>query len=82
MSVLVSDTAWIVAGRLSDRLGPKIVLMFCALLLATGYGLLTPVHDVWQLYSIYTTVTKYSNACPMTASAIVSKLENYCNLVA
>jgi MFS family permease len=53
LSVLVSGVVGIIAGRLSDRLGPKIVLMFCAVFLAAGYGLMSTVHDVWQFYLIY-----------------------------
>ena len=53
LSVLVSGVVGIIAGRLSDRLGPKIVLMFCAVFLAAGYGLMSVVHNIWQFYLIY-----------------------------
>jgi MFS family permease len=53
LSVLISGLVGIVAGRLSDRLGPKIVLIFCAVILALGYILMSIVQNTWQFYLIY-----------------------------
>ena len=55
LSVLVSGFSGIVAGRLSDRFGPKTVIIFCAVFLAAGYGLMATVQNAWQLYAIYGT---------------------------
>ena len=40
----------IVAGRLSDKLGPRIVLITCGLFLGLGYLLMSQVSSIWQLY--------------------------------
>jgi MFS family permease len=44
MSILVSGVMGIFAGRLSDRLGPKKVIIFCAVILSLGYALMALVH--------------------------------------
>jgi MFS family permease len=53
MSVLVSGIVGIIAGRLSDRVGPKIVILFCTALLTLGYMLMALVQSTWQFYFLY-----------------------------
>jgi MFS family permease len=43
----------IVMGRLTDRFGPRIVMVVCGLLLGSGYLLMSQVKDLWQLYLFY-----------------------------
>lgn len=43
----------IASGRLTDKLGPKIVLIGCGLLTGLGYLLMSQVSSVWQLYLFY-----------------------------
>jgi len=43
----------IVMGRLTDRLGPRIVLTFCGFLVGLGYLLMSQITAVWQLYLFY-----------------------------
>src|ERR1035437_5387068 len=52
-SVLVSGVLGIIAGRISDRTGPKAVLMICAVILALGYALMAVMHNVYEFYLIY-----------------------------
>jgi len=40
-------------GRFNDRLGPRIVLTFCGLLIGLGYLLMSQLSAVWQLYLFY-----------------------------
>jgi MFS family permease len=40
----------ILAGRMTDRFGPRVVLVTCGLLLGSGYILMSRVDSVWQLY--------------------------------
>ncbi len=43
----------IVAGRLTDKFGPRRVLIACGLLLGLGYLLMSQVSSIWQLYLFY-----------------------------
>ena len=43
----------IVMGRLTDRIGPRIVLTICGFLIGLGYLLMSQVGAVWQLYLFY-----------------------------
>jgi len=43
----------IVAGRFTDKPGPKIVLVICGLFIGAGYLLMSQVNSVWQLYVFY-----------------------------
>jgi MFS family permease len=43
----------IITGRLTDRLGPRLVVVACSFLLGLGYFLMSQVGAVWQLYLFY-----------------------------
>ena len=53
ISVLVSGLSGILAGRLSDKFGPRIVIIFCAIFLSMGYVLMSIVQNAWQFYLLY-----------------------------
>ena len=53
IAVLVSGLISIIAGRASDRLGPKVVSIFCGSALGLGFLLMSLVHSVWQVYLLY-----------------------------
>ena len=42
-----------VAGGLTDKYGPRIVVTTCGLLLGTGYLLMSQISSIWQLYFFY-----------------------------
>ena len=50
LSFVLSGFIGIFAGRLSDRLGPRIVMTGCGLFLGLGYLLMSQVNAIWQLY--------------------------------
>jgi len=52
MYVFVYSALGIVSGRLTDRLGPRIVLTVGGGLLGTGVMLMSGVHALWQLYVV------------------------------
>ena len=43
----------IIGGRLTDRFGPRIIVMISGLLVGLGYLLMSQVHTIWQLYILY-----------------------------
>jgi len=43
----------IVAGRLIDRFGPRVVLMACGIFMGLGFLLMSQISAVWQLYLFY-----------------------------
>ena len=53
LSQIIGGTIGIIAGRLTDKLGPRLVLTASALFLGAGYLLMPLVHSPWQLYLFY-----------------------------
>ncbi len=51
--ILVAGVSGILAGKLTDRFGPRIVLTLCGILLGSGYYLMSQVSVLWQVYVIY-----------------------------
>ncbi len=44
---------YLVAGRLNDRYGPRLILMISILTLGSAYALMSTVSALWQLYIFY-----------------------------
>jgi MFS family permease len=53
LSLLISGLSAILMGRLTDQLGPRLVMVICGVLLGAGYLLISLVTDIWQLYLLY-----------------------------
>jgi len=53
MNVIIQGFFTILAGRLNDRFGPRIVVGLSAVLLCSGYILMSQVNAVWQIYLYY-----------------------------
>ena len=51
--VLVYSALGVVSGRLTDRLGPRIVLTVGGCLLGSGVMLVGQVHALWQFYIVF-----------------------------
>jgi len=50
LSMFLYGVLGIVVGGLNDRLGPRLVLTLCGVLLGLGYLLMSWVGSLWQLY--------------------------------
>jgi len=50
LSMILEGVAGIVAGRLTDRFGPRIVMVGCGFCLGLGYLLMSQISVIWQLY--------------------------------
>jgi MFS family permease len=53
LSVVVDGTVGILAGRFTDKLGPRKVLIFGGLLGGIGLILVSQVTAIWQMYILY-----------------------------
>ena len=53
LSLILHGLLGIVAGKLTDRFGPRVVVTACGLLLGSGYLLMSQVSAIWQLYLFY-----------------------------
>ncbi len=53
LSLIMHGLLGIVMGRLTDKLGPRIVMTFCGVLLGLGYLLMSQLGTIWQLYLFY-----------------------------
>lgn len=53
LSILIAGISGIIAGRVCDRLGPLVVIVFCSVFLSLGYILMLLVQNAWQFYLVY-----------------------------
>jgi len=53
LCMVVMGLVAIVAGRLTDKIGPRPVLLTCGFFLGLGYILISRVSAIWQLYLFY-----------------------------
>ncbi|MFC1822783.1 MFS transporter [Thermodesulfobacteriota bacterium] len=53
LALFTSGLLGIVMGALTDRFGPRLVMMICGFLLGLGYLLMSKINAVWQLYLFY-----------------------------
>lgn len=53
LSFILYGLLSVVAGRLTDRFGPRMVVTVCALFLGLGYVLVSQTSTIWQLYLFY-----------------------------
>jgi MFS family permease len=53
VSMVTQTLLGVVAGGITDRIGPRMLMTLCGLFLAIGYFLMSRVNTVWQLYVVY-----------------------------
>ncbi len=56
LAMLVSGILGILIGRLSDRLGPRMVMSVAAFFLGLGLLLMSGLNHVWQLFFFYSVI--------------------------
>jgi MFS family permease len=56
VSVLMQGVFGFILGNLNDRLGPRIVMTICGLLLGLGYLLMSQINNAWHLYLFYSVI--------------------------
>lgn len=53
LAFVVMGTLGIVAGRLNDLIGPRVLITFSAVCFGVGYGLLSRIEVAWELFLFY-----------------------------
>ncbi len=53
LSFVLTGVFNVVAGRLTDRFGPRVVVTICGIFLGLGYILVSVTQAFWQLYLFY-----------------------------
>jgi len=53
LSLLLMGLISIIAGRLNDRFGPRLVVTTCGFFLGLGYLLMSQVDTIWHFYLFY-----------------------------
>jgi len=53
LSWVIQGLMAVFIGRITDRLGPRIVMTTCGFLLGVGYLLMSQISAIWQLYLFY-----------------------------
>ena len=53
LSWIIQGLLAIVMGRLTDKFGPRLVMVSCGLFLGIGYLLMSQIETIWQFYLVY-----------------------------
>lgn len=53
MSVLIHGIGAIFLGGMNDRVGPRLIMTGCGLLMGTGYMLMSGLDRLWEIYLFY-----------------------------
>jgi MFS family permease len=53
LSFFLTGILGVLAGRLTDRFGPRVVMTVCGFFLGLGYILVSQATTIWQLYLFY-----------------------------
>ena len=53
LAFLMMGLVGIIAGKMNDRIGPKVIIVVSGILLGLGYLLMSRLQSLWQLYLLY-----------------------------
>jgi MFS family permease len=53
LSIFVEGGVGIIMGIITDRLGPKMVIILCGFLLGLGFFLASRIETLWQMYLVF-----------------------------
>jgi len=53
LSMIIHGVLGIFMGKITDKIGPRVVIATCGFFLGSGYLLMSQIHSIWQLYLFY-----------------------------
>jgi MFS family permease len=53
LAFLMMGLGGVIAGKMNDRIGPKVIIVASGILLGIGYLLMSRLQALWQLYLLY-----------------------------
>lgn len=71
--MVLHGTGSMFAGRLTDRLGPRLVVTVASLLLGTGYILMSQIGAVWQYYVFYGVLASFGMSSYVPLLSVVAR---------
>ena len=73
LAMIVMGLAGFVAGRITDRFDPRIVVVTCTLFLGAGYFFTSMIQTVWQFYIVYGLMTGIGLSMSPSLISLVSR---------
>jgi MFS transporter, OFA family, oxalate/formate antiporter len=73
MAMFTMGFASLLAGRITDRAGPRLVVVGCGLSLGIGYLLCSRIHAAWQFYIFYGLMTGAGMAVTAPLMSLVAR---------
>ena len=63
LKILITGLLAILAGRISDRYGPRLLVTISGLLIGVGFLLMSQVSSLWQVYLIWGVIFGVTGSC-------------------
>jgi MFS family permease len=63
LSHIILSLSSFIAGKFTDRFGPRIVVSICGLFLGTGYLFISHLNAIWQLFLFYGVMIRNRHGC-------------------
>jgi MFS family permease len=73
LAMMVMGLAGMPAGRITDRIGPRVVVTCCSIFLGTGYFLAARIQTVWQFYIVYGILTGFGMSMTTPLLSLASR---------
>jgi len=63
IALLLSGLLSVPVGRISDRIGPRLIVLVCAFFFGIGHLLMSRINEVWQLYLLFGVIVGIGLSC-------------------